>query len=81
MDAYFAKGKYKPELLILELFEELPPRPRAGRPDKAAVWVKNDNGFIAATCTDCLRIFPVTNAIRGVNTVGVSSATASFDSS
>jgi CheY-like chemotaxis protein len=69
-DAFFAKGQYKPELLfkkILELIQELPPRPRIGRSDKAAVWVKNDKGIIAVTCTECLRTFPVPNAIDGVN--------------
>jgi CheY-like chemotaxis protein len=71
-DAFFAKGQYKPEALfekILELIQELPPRPRTGRPDKAAVWVKNDKGMVAVTCTDCLRTFPVPDAINGVNTV------------
>jgi CheY-like chemotaxis protein len=71
-DAFFAKGQYKPEALfkkILDLLHELPPRPRAGRPVKAAVWVKNDKGFVAVTCTDCLRTFPVLDAIKGVNTV------------
>jgi CheY-like chemotaxis protein len=71
-DAFFAKGQYKPEALfekILELIRELPPRPRTGRPDKAAVWVKNNRGIIAVTCTDCLRTFPVLDAVDGVNTV------------
>ena len=71
-DAFFAKGQYKPEALfkkILELIQELPPRPRTGRPDKAAVWVKNDNGIVAVTCTDCLRTFPVLDTISGINTV------------
>jgi len=71
-DAFFAKGQYKPEALfekILELIRELPSRPRAGRPHKAAVWVKNDKGTIAVTCTECLRTFPVLDATDGVNTV------------
>ena len=70
-DAFFAKGQYKPEALfakILSLLQELPPRPRTGRPDKAAVWVKNDKGIVAVTCTDCLRTFPVPDTIIGVNT-------------
>ena len=69
-DAFFAKGQYRPEALfgkILELIRELPPRPRAGRPDNAAVWVKNNKGMIAVTCTDCLRTFPVLDTIEGVN--------------
>ncbi len=71
-DAYFAKGQYSIETLfakILELICELPSRPRVGRPDKAAVWVKNDKGIVAVTCTDCLRTFPVAGTIQGVNTV------------
>jgi CheY-like chemotaxis protein len=71
-DAFFAKGQYKPEALferIIALLRELPPRPRTGRPDKAAVWVKNDKGMIAVTCTDCLRTFPVLDPVSGVNTV------------
>jgi CheY-like chemotaxis protein len=71
-DAFFAKGQYKPEALfekILALLRELPPRPRTGRPDRAAVWVKNDKGIIAVTCTDCLRTFPVLDTVSGVNTV------------
>ncbi|MGB8479911.1 MAG: response regulator [Acidobacteriaceae bacterium] len=70
-DAFFAKGQYKPQALfikILALLRELPPRPRTGRPDKAAVWVKNDKGYIAVTCIDCLRTFPVPDTMNGVNT-------------
>ena len=54
-DAFFPKGQYRPEALfqkILELIRELPSRPRTGRPDNAAVWVKNNKGMIAVTCTD-----------------------------
>ncbi len=71
-DAFFAKGQCEPEALfskIVALLWELPPRPRTGRSDKAAVWVKNDKGFIAVTCTDCLRTFPVLDTTTGVNTV------------
>lgn len=70
--AYFAKGQYTPDQLftkIVELIQELPSRPRVGRPDKAAVWVKNDKGIVAVTCTGCLRTFPVLDAINGVNTI------------
>jgi DNA-binding response OmpR family regulator len=69
-DAFFSKGRYKPEILfakIIELLREIPPRPRIGKPDKAAVWVKNGRGIVAVTCTDCLRTFPV-EAINGINT-------------
>jgi CheY-like chemotaxis protein len=71
-DAFFAKGQYKPDGLfkkILELLEELPARPRIGKLDKAAVWVKRDNDIVAVTCTACLRTFPVIDTIPGINTV------------
>ncbi len=64
-DAFFSKGEYHPSELfekILELLQELPTRPRSGRPSKAAVWVRNDKGMIAVTCPECLRTFPVANA-------------------
>jgi CheY-like chemotaxis protein len=69
-DAFFAKGQYRPSELfqkILELLEELPTRPRTGKHTKAAVWVKNDRGTIAVTCSECLRTFPVAEVIKGVN--------------
>lgn len=71
-DAFFPKGQYRPEQLfakIAELIEELPTRPRQGKPTKAAVWVKNDKGTIAVTCSECLRTFPVVEALHGVNEV------------
>lgn len=69
-DAFFSKGQYEPPALfakILDLLHELPTRPRTGRPNKAAVWVKNNKGTIAVTCSECLRTFPVSGATRGVN--------------
>ena len=71
-DAFFPKGNYKPEELfqtIADLIQELPTRPRLGKPSKAAVWVKNDKGTIAVTCSQCLRTFPVPDALSGVNEV------------
>ena len=71
-DAFFPKGQYKPEDLfekILALLHELPTRPRVGKPTKAAVWVKNDGGTIAVTCSECLRTFPVLNTLEGVHEV------------
>ena len=70
-DAFFAKGQYKPEILftkIIELLREIPPRPRVGKPDKAAVWVKNGKGIVAVTCTECLRTFPI-EATGGISSV------------
>jgi CheY-like chemotaxis protein len=69
-DAFFSKGEYQPPQLfekILELLHHLPTRPRVGKPDKAAVWVKNDKGTIAVTCSECLRTFPVSSTQRGIN--------------
>jgi CheY-like chemotaxis protein len=69
-DAFFTKGLFKPEELfekIIELLQHLPTRPRVGKPSQAAVWVKNDKGTIAVTCSECLRTFPVSNVLRGVN--------------
>jgi len=69
-DAFFSKGEYQPPQLfekIVELLQELPSRPRIGKPNKAAVWVKNDKGTVAVTCSDCLRTFPVSNTQKGIN--------------
>jgi CheY-like chemotaxis protein len=69
-DAFFSKGAYQPPQLfekILDLLEELPTRPRIGKPSRAAVWVKKDKGTIAVTCSECLRTFPVSDALTGIN--------------
>lgn len=69
-DAFFSKGGYKPQELIekiIELLHELPTRPKTGKPNQAAVWVKNDKGTVAVTCSQCLRTFPVSNVSKGDN--------------
>ncbi len=69
-DAFFQKGDYKiPELFarICNLVHELPTRPKVGKPNQAAVWVTNNKGTIAVTCSECLRTFPVTGVSKGVN--------------
>ncbi len=69
-DAFFPKGGYSPKQLfekIIDLLHELPTRSKTGKPNQAAVWVKNDKGTIAVTCSDCLRTFPVSNVAKGVN--------------
>ena len=69
-DAFFPKGGYNAKQLfekIIDLLHELPTRPKTGKPNQAAVWVKNDNGTIAVTCSECLRTFPVSNVAKGVN--------------
>ncbi|MGB8477272.1 MAG: response regulator [Acidobacteriaceae bacterium] len=69
-DAFFPKGGYSAKQLfekIIDLLHELPTRPKTGKPNQAAVWVKNDKGTIAVTCSDCLRTFPVSNVAKGVH--------------
>lgn len=69
-DAFFPKGGYNAKQLfekIIDLLQELPTRPKTGKPNQAAVWVKNNNGTIAVTCSECLRTFPVSNVAKGVN--------------
>jgi CheY-like chemotaxis protein len=71
-DAFFPKGRYTPTQLfetISDLLQDLPTRPRVGKANKVAVWVKNNKGTIAVTCTECLRTFPVVDALSGVNEV------------
>jgi CheY-like chemotaxis protein len=71
-DVFFFKGHYEPAQLfqkITDLLETYPARPRAGRPSKAAVWVKSNKGIIAVTCPECLRTFPVLKAVEGSNEV------------
>ncbi len=71
-DAFFPKGGYRPEDLfhkIEQFLAELPTRPRIGKPPKAAIWVKNNGAMVAVTCTDCLRTFPVTDAVEGITEI------------
>jgi CheY-like chemotaxis protein len=59
-DAFFEKGHYAPVQLfekIIELFQEIPARPRSGKAMKAPVWVHGR--LMAVTCTRCLRTFPI----------------------
>jgi CheY-like chemotaxis protein len=63
-DAFFEKGQYSPENLfqkITALLGEIPQRPSVTRQPKAATWipVRGDAGYIAVTCSSCLRTFPV----------------------
>lgn len=82
-DAFFAKGQYQPEALfekILALLRELPARPRTGRPDKAAVWVKNDKGMIAVSVPIVCGHFRCSTPSMESTPFSVSSAPASSDS-
>ncbi len=69
-DAFFPKGGYKAGELfekIIELLHELPSRPKTGKANQAAVWVKNNRGTFAVTCSECLRTFPVSDVSKGLN--------------
>lgn len=69
-DAFFPKGGYRLEELfarIVDLLHELPTRPKVGKPNQAAVWVTNDRGTVAVTCSECLRTFPVSDVHKGLN--------------
>ena len=69
-DAFFPKGAYKLTdlfLRICDLVHELPTRPKTGKPHQAAVWVMNNKGTIAVTCSECLRTFPVADVSKGTN--------------
>lgn len=69
-DAFFPKGGYNAQELfekIIELLHELPSRPKSGRPNQAAVWVANNRGTFAVTCSECLRTFPVSDVSKGLN--------------
>ncbi|MBB5060081.1 CheY-like chemotaxis protein [Granulicella aggregans] len=69
-DAFFPKSHIHANELfekICELLHELPTRPKLGKASMAAVWVKNDNGSIVVTCSECLRTFPVSNSAAGDN--------------
>lgn len=52
---------------IGNLVHELPTRPKTGKSQKAARWVKNDKATIPVTCSERLRTFPVSNVSRGHN--------------
>jgi CheY-like chemotaxis protein len=62
-DTFFEKGNYTPQDMFAEitrLLAEGPIRPHPKRFDHAPVWIQRDNrDFIAVTCTNCLRTFPV----------------------
>ena len=82
-DAFFSKGAYKiPELFecICDLVHELPTRPETGKPNQAAVWVMNNRGTVAVTCSECPRTFPVGGVSKGAMKPHATSVPAWFDS-
>lgn len=69
-DAFFSKTAFTPDQLFKkarELIYEIPVRAKTGRSNRAAVWVKNDKGTVAVTCTECLRTFPIAEVHKGHN--------------
>ena len=74
MNAFFEKGQYKPEELIAtihELHRRWPARPDSTGVELAPLWIsRKDETYLIATCTECLRSFPIENAVladSGVN--------------
>jgi CheY-like chemotaxis protein len=69
VDAFLQKGGYTPEQLfakIKELVQESPIRPHLAKCTKAPLWIpRRDADYIVATCTECLRSFPVDDVSTG----------------
>lgn len=69
VDAFLQKGGYTPEQLfakIKELVSESPIRPHLAKCTKAPLWIpRRDTAYIVATCTECLRSFPVDDVSTG----------------
>src|ERR1700738_1919704 len=65
MNAFFQKGHYRPQQLIdtmRELYKECPIRPPLAKPTHAPLWItRRNNQYLLATCTECLRSFPIDN--------------------
>lgn len=72
MDAFLQKGGYTQQQLfetIRSLIADSPIRPHAPKADKAPLWIPRRNAdYIVASCTDCLRSFPVDD-VSGSNEV------------
>lgn len=67
-DAFYAKGRYRPEELlrtVAQLIDSSAAKARSHQQQSAPVWIprngKDSNGvpFIVLTCTECLRSFPL----------------------
>lgn len=69
MDAFLQKGGYTQQQLfdtIRRLIGESPIRPHAPKSDTAPLWIPRRNAdYIVASCTDCLRSFPVDDDSTG----------------
>ena len=65
MNAFFQKGAYTPQQLIAtmhELYSQAPIRPPLPKPSHAPLWInRRSDEYLLATCTECLRSFPIEN--------------------
>lgn len=65
MNAFFQKGQYTPQQLMdtmRELHSQAPIRPALPKPTHAPLWInRRSNEYLLATCTECLRSFPIEN--------------------
>jgi CheY-like chemotaxis protein len=65
MNAFFRKGEYTPPQLIStlrDLYSQRPLRPALARQGRAPLWInRRSSDYLLATCTDCLRSFPIEN--------------------
>ena len=69
VDAFLQKGGYTPDQLfakIKELIQESPIRPHLVKFPRAPLWIpRREAAYIVATCTECLRSFPVDDVSTG----------------
>lgn len=63
MNAFFQKGEYTPQQLVAtmrDLYRQFPLRPALPKLDQAPLWIsRRTNEYLIATCTECLRSFPI----------------------
>jgi CheY-like chemotaxis protein len=69
MDAFLQKGGYTQQQLfdtLRRLVSDSPIRPHAPKCDTAPLWIpRREADYIVASCTDCLRSFPVDDVSIG----------------
>jgi CheY-like chemotaxis protein len=69
VDAFLQKGGYTPDQLfakVEELIHESPIRPHLVKCARAPLWIpRRDAAYIVATCTECLRSFPIDDISSG----------------
>jgi CheY-like chemotaxis protein/DNA-directed RNA polymerase subunit RPC12/RpoP len=59
-NAFFTKGEYTPDQLILtmhDLYSQCPLRPPLPRQEDAPIWISRGAKHLLLTCTECLRSF------------------------